>query len=84
MRIVLSILIFFSSISISQNNDYESKMDWFEDAKLGIFIHWGIYSVNGISESWSFFNEYISHDDYMKQLMDLVPKNITPINGLNY
>jgi len=69
MRIVLSIfLIFFSSISISQNNDYESKMDWFEDAKLGIFIHWGIYSVNGISESWSFFNEYISYDDYMKQL----------------
>jgi len=69
MRIFLSIfLIFFSSISISQNNDYESKMDWFEDAKLGIFIHWGIYSVNGISESWSFFNEYISYDDYMKQL----------------
>jgi alpha-L-fucosidase len=52
MRIVLSIfLIFFSSISISQNNDYESKMDWFEDAKLGIFIHWGIYS-----RSLSFFN----------------------------
>ena len=43
-------------------------MDWFEDAKLGIFIHWGIYSVNGISESWSFFNEYISYEDYMRQL----------------
>ncbi len=44
------------------------KMQWFEDAKLGIFIHWGIYSVNGISESWSFFNNYTNHDLYMKQL----------------
>jgi alpha-L-fucosidase len=43
-------------------------MDWFEDAKLGIFIHWGLYSVDGISESWAFFNEYLSHEDYMKQL----------------
>ena len=44
------------------------KMAWFKDAKLGIFIHWGIYAVNGISESWSFHNGYISHSDYMKQL----------------
>jgi alpha-L-fucosidase len=44
------------------------KMDWFSDARLGIFIHWGIYAVNGIDESWSFFNGYISHEDYMKQL----------------
>lgn len=41
---------------------------WFPDAKLGIFIHYGIYAVNGIAESWSFFNGQISHEDYMKQL----------------
>lgn len=41
---------------------------WFPDAKLGIFIHCGIYAVNGIPESWSFFNGQISHEDYMKQL----------------
>ena len=43
------------------------KMQWFSDAKLGIFIHWGIYAVNGIDESWSFYNGYISHQDYVKQ-----------------
>lgn len=43
-------------------------LTWFTDARLGIFIHWGIYAVNGIDESWSFFNGYISHDEYMKQL----------------
>lgn len=46
----------------------DNRMQWFADAKLGIFIHWGIYAVNGIDESWSFFNGYISHEDYMKQM----------------
>ncbi|MGC4941990.1 alpha-L-fucosidase [Kribbella sp. DT2] len=41
---------------------------WFEQAKLGIFIHYGIYAVNGIAESWSFFTGEISHEDYLKQL----------------
>ena len=41
---------------------------WFPDAKLGIFIHYGIYAVKGIPESWSFFNGQISYEDYMSQL----------------
>ena len=53
-------------------------MEWFKNAKLGIFIHWGIYSVNGISESWSFFNEYISHQDYLDQLNSFDAKNYDP------
>ncbi|WET68565.1 alpha-L-fucosidase [Sphingobacterium sp.] len=53
-------------------------MDWFEDAKLGIFIHWGIYSVDGISESWSFFNNYINHDNYIKQLNGFTAKDYKP------
>lgn len=42
--------------------------EWFKKAKLGIFIHYGIYAVDGVSESWSFFNGRISYEDYMKQL----------------
>lgn len=41
---------------------------WFKDAKLGIFIHWGIYAVDGVTESWSITNGSMSYDDYMKQL----------------
>ncbi len=41
--------------------------DWFRDAKLGIFIHYGIYAVGDVSESWSFHNGNISYEDYMKQ-----------------
>ena len=41
---------------------------WFEEAKLGIFIHYGIYAVDGVSESWSFYNGRITYDEYMKRL----------------
>ena len=54
------------------------KMEWFEDAKLGIFIHWGIYAVNGIDESWSFHNRKISWPDYMKQLRGFTASRYDP------
>jgi alpha-L-fucosidase len=53
-------------------------MQWFADAKLGIFIHEGIYAVNGIDESWSFHNRKISYADYMKQLGGFTLKNYNP------
>lgn len=52
--------------------------EWFEKAKLGIFIHWGVYAVNGIPESWSFWRGQISYDDYMKQLDGLNAKHYDP------
>ncbi|WP_189148525.1 alpha-L-fucosidase [Streptomyces lacrimifluminis] len=41
---------------------------WFSDAKLGIFIHYGIYAVDGWAESWSFYTGEVTHEEYMKQL----------------
>jgi len=63
---ILNTNIYFSYGQTTKAN--EKEMQWFADAKLGVFIHLGIYSVNGIDESWPFFNDYISYDDYMKQL----------------
>ena len=61
----------------AQKHDTD-RMQWFSDAKLGIFIHWGIYAVNGIDESWSFYNEMINYDDYMKQLDGFTAANYDP------
>ena len=86
IKILLAILILLPSSVCSQqvnSNNIEDKMKWFEEAKLGIFIHWGIYSVNGISESWSFYNGYISHTDYMKQLDGFNAKNYDPKEWAN-
>lgn len=41
--------------------------EWFKKAKLGLFIHYGIYAVKGVAESWSFYNGRISYEDYMSQ-----------------
>lgn len=42
--------------------------EWFLNAKLGIFIHYGIYAVKGVAESWSFYNGRMSYEAYMEQL----------------
>jgi alpha-L-fucosidase len=54
------------------------RLRWFRDAKLGIFIHWGIYAVDGVSESWSFHNGQISYDDYMAQLKGFTAAKYDP------
>ncbi|MFF3327939.1 alpha-L-fucosidase [Streptomyces sp. NPDC002888] len=45
-----------------------SMQPWFTDAKLGIFVHWGIYAVDGVQESWSFYDDIVPHEQYMSQL----------------
>ena len=56
----------------------DPRLEWFVDGKLGIIIHWGIYAVNGIPESWSFFNGEISYEDYMKQLPGFTAERYDP------
>lgn len=41
---------------------------WFTEAKLGIFIHYGIYAVKGTAESWDFrLHRYTRYRPYMNQ-----------------
>ena len=28
------------------------RMDWYQEAKFGMFIHWGVYSVAEVEASW--------------------------------
>jgi len=58
--------------------DEDGRLQWFEDAKLGVFIHWGIYAVEGVDESWSFYNGKMSHRDYMAQLSGFTADRYDP------
>lgn len=58
--------------------DHAQRMEWFGKAKLGIFIHWGIYSLGKTSESWAFYNGKISHEDYMEQRKGLTASHYNP------
>ena len=40
-------------------------MQWFHDAKFGMFIHWGLYSLLGRGE-WVMFNERMNTSEYAK------------------
>src|SRR5258707_4502047 len=51
---------------------------WFPDAKLGIFIHWGIYAVEGTAESWAIFNNEVPYDAYMNQRHGFTAANYDP------
>ena len=72
------LLILLLPFLVKSQSVEQKKMQWFKDAKLGVFIHWGLYSVNGISESWAFYNGQISHDEYMKQIDGFTAKNYNP------
>ena len=79
----LKIAFILISISITSFNAQgtftkEQRLDWFKDAKLGVFIHWGYYSVNGISESWSMYHKQISYQDYIAQGKGFTAKNYNP------
>lgn len=78
--LLIAFLLTKSFQTNAQTNEIpkEQRLAWFKDAKLGVFIHWGIYAVNGIDESWSFYNNYISYTDYMKQLNGFTAKNYNP------
>lgn len=67
------------SKNFAQSIEVDStKMQWFKNAKLGIFIHWGIYSVKGVDESWSFHNRKISYKDYMDQYKGFTASDYHP------
>lgn len=78
-RVGFLLFLLTGVVSFSQTTSSPpDKMQWFADAKLGIFIHWGLYSVKGIDESWSFYNGYISHKDYMTQKKGFTAKRYNP------
>ena len=66
------------SITISAQSQNHTDIEWFKDAKFGIFIHWGIFSVNGDGASWPVFNKKVSKEDYMKQAEKFTAEKYNP------
>ena len=44
---------------------YEERLKWFNQARFGMFIHWGLYSLLGRGE-WTMFAERIPAKEYAK------------------
>ncbi|MGM9663186.1 MAG: alpha-L-fucosidase [Oscillospiraceae bacterium] len=44
---------------------YEQRMAWYQAARFGMFIHWGLYAIPARGE-WVRSDEEISKEDYMR------------------
>src|SRR5712691_10295099 len=53
--------------------DHERRMTWWHEAKFGMFIHWGLYSVIGRHE-WVMENEGIPVAEYEQLAKQFNPK----------
>ncbi|MFM1794578.1 MAG: hypothetical protein RL642_963 [Bacteroidota bacterium] len=88
LTFLFPILLLFSSLKVEAQQKIEpssiaAKMNWFQDAKLGIFIHWGIYAVDGVDESWAFYNKKMSWEAYMKQLNGFTASRYNPVEWVD-
>ncbi len=58
--------------------EYKERMKWWNEARFGMFIHWGLYSVLG-RDCWVMHHERIPKEEYA-ELADKFcpPKEFTP------
>ena len=54
-----------------------ARTKWFRNARLGMFVHWGLYSIPARGE-WVMSDERISAEDYEKYFLEFNPKNYDP------
>jgi alpha-L-fucosidase len=99
--IYLSLITLFFTLSVNaqENNlhhqsatyqwptdpQVKAKLDTWQDQKFGVLIHWGLYAVPGIIESWSLCSEpwierdsTIAYEDYKKWYWGLI-KDFNPV-----
>ena len=62
----------------------EKGLQWFQDARFGMFIHWGLYSLIGRGE-WVMHWEKIPVPEYEKLRNTVQPRPIsTLMNGSSW
>lgn len=54
-----------------------AKMAWWQDAKFGVFCHWGLYSIPGKGE-WHMFNDKVPPEEYAKLAQQFNPRHYDP------
>ena len=52
--------------------DYEHRMQWYRDARFGMFIHWGLYAIPARGE-WVRSSERMPKEEYMQYFHEFDP-----------
>jgi len=64
----------YAQVNYTPSPENLKSREWFQDAKLGMFIHWGVYSILGDGE-WVMNTQRIDKQTYQK-----LPSFFNPIN----
>jgi len=51
---------------------------WFDESKIGIFIHWGVFSVPSFGSEWFWMNWKSSNRSNHQNYVDFMKKNYPP------
>ncbi|MBS1663398.1 MAG: alpha-L-fucosidase [Bacteroidetes bacterium] len=88
-RVALSLLIVFClnistvfcqdkpSIFNESSTAKKERMKWWTDARFGMFIHWGLYSL-GARHEWLKHNEHMTNEEYQKYFTLFNPDHFEP------
>jgi alpha-L-fucosidase len=71
-KVVLWFAIFLSPLTTLENVSASGKMQWWRDARFGMFIHWGIYSVPAKGE-WYMTDAHVPLREYEKYASQFNP-----------
>ncbi|MFE4306378.1 alpha-L-fucosidase [Streptomyces sp. NPDC056891] len=63
-----------SDLGVEQQSD--EKIQWLQDAKLGMFIHWGVYSGPAKGE-WHMENAAVTPEDYREYVTEATSEQFT-------
>ena len=54
-----------------------NRLQWWQEARYGMFIHWGVYSIPARGE-WVMFQEHIPPQEYAPLAKKFNPKRFNP------
>lgn len=63
--------------AFAENTNTSERVQWWHDAKFGMFIHFGLYAIPGRGE-WVQWNEQIPVSEYARLADQFNPTNFTP------
>ena len=59
---------------VFSREDYERRMAWYTQARFGLFLHWGLYSIPARGE-WVRSTERIPREDYDRYMAQFDPRH---------
>ena len=83
ISILLTVLLFWSHLLTAQwakladDPGAQQRIAWWREARFGMFLHWGVYSIPGRGE-WVQWNEQIPVNRYARLADEFHPDRYDP------